>query len=327
MPKKKGSLGSIRQELVRKAREAALCAIRTYNDPLIRFKSETFVVLMVIAWTYLLHAHYRSKGVDYRYFTPGPKRKKYDRTKRGAFKFWELERCLNEVACPIDGETQKNLRFLIGLRHEIEHQMCPGLDDYLSGRYQACALNFNHSIKRLFGNREGLDEHLGVTRQFAQLDVTQFEQPKILPSVPKRIAAYIADFDASLTEHEFNSQKFAYRVLFVKKLVNKPGQADRVIEFIDPESEAAKNIEKEYWVKKEVERPKFLPKEVVAAVNKAGFPKFRLQPEHRDFWKAEDAKNPGKGYGIKVSETWYWYQSWIDHCIQHCKGAGKMYTE
>jgi hypothetical protein len=325
MGKKKGSIGSRRAELVRKSREAALSAIRTYNDPLIKFKSETFIVLMMIAWTYLLHAHYRSKKIDYRYFTQLEKRRKFDRTKRGAFKYWELERCLNETGCPIDGETQKNLRFLIGLRHEIEHQMSTGLDDFLSSRYQACAINYNTYLKQFFGDTEGLDEYLGVTLQFAQLEIEQFGQPNTT-TLPKRLAAYVTDFDNTLSDSEFNSPRFAYRMLFTKKLVNKPGQADRVVEFVDSKSEIAQSIEKEYWVKKEVERPKFRPKEVVAAVHKAGFPRFRLQPNHTDMWHAEDGKNEGKGFGVRVSGTWFWYQSWVDRCIELCKAAGATYT-
>ena len=324
MGKKKGSIGSRKTELIRKSREAALSAIRTYNDPLIKFKSETFIVLMMIAWTYLLHAHYRSKKIDYRYFTQLEKRRKFDRTKRGAFKYWELERCLNEVGCPIDGETQKNLRFLIGLRHEIEHQMSTGLDDFLSSRYQACAINYNAYLKQFFGDREGLDEYLGVTLQFAQLEVEQFGQPNAT-TIPKRLAAYVTDFDNTLSESEFNSPRFAYRVLFTKKLVNKPGQADRVIEFVDAKSEAAQSITKEYWLKKEVERPKFRPKDVIVAVHKAGFTKFRIH-NHTDMWHAEDGKNEGKGFGVRVSGTWFWYQSWVDRCIELCKAAGVTYA-
>jgi len=45
------------------------------------FKSEIYVVLMIIAWTYLLHAYYRDKKIDYRYFEEKNGRKKYDRTK------------------------------------------------------------------------------------------------------------------------------------------------------------------------------------------------------------------------------------------------------
>ena len=315
MAKKKGSIGSLRSELIRKSREAALSAIRTYNDPLIRFKSETYIVLMMIAWTYLLHAYYRSKKIDYRYFDQLQKRRRFHRTKRGAYKYWELERCLSDAACPIDGETQTNLRFLIGLRHEIEHQMSTGLDEFSSSRYQACAVNYNAYLKQLFGPKEGLDAFLGMTLQFAQLEVEQFENTNP-PALPKRLASYVAEFDGSLSSAEFNSPRFAYRVLFTRKLVNKPGQADRVIEFVDSKSEMAQSIEKEYWVKKEVERPKFRPHEVVTAVQKAGFPKFRRQPDHVDMWKAEDGKNPGKGYGVMVSGTWFWYQLWIDRCIE-----------
>ncbi len=102
-----------------KAKEAALAAISVYNDPNTRFKSETFIVLMVIAWTYLLHAYFRSRHIEYRYFTLGNKRRRFDRTKHGAYKYWELERCLNDDQSPLDLDTVNNLRFLIGLRHEI----------------------------------------------------------------------------------------------------------------------------------------------------------------------------------------------------------------
>jgi hypothetical protein len=52
-----------------------------------------------------------------------------------------------------------------------------------------------------------------------------------------------------------------------------------------------KTIDKEYWVKKEVERQKYRATDVVAEVRKAGFTKFRVQPEHLRMWKAEDAKS------------------------------------
>lgn len=84
------------------------------------FKSESYIVLANIAWTYLLHAYYRSNKIEYRYFEQHGQRKKFDKTKRGAYKYWELERCLNDDNCPIDNVAKSNLKFLIGLRHEIE---------------------------------------------------------------------------------------------------------------------------------------------------------------------------------------------------------------
>jgi Domain of unknown function (DUF3644) len=327
MARRKGSPGSLTGELVAKGKEAALAAARVYNDPSVRFKSETFIVLMVIAWTYLLHAHYRATGVDYRYFDQGAKRKKYHRTKRGAYKYWELERCLSEAGCPIDKDTANNLRFLVGLRHEIEHQMTRALDGFLSGRYQACAMNFNVYLKQFFGKQHGLDQQLSYSIQFLQLAAEQLENPAPDPDVPERLKSYVRAFDAELTHDEYNSERYSYRLLFKRKLVNRPGQADRVIEFIDPHSDLAKEIDKEYWVKKEVERPKFRAKDVVAAVRKAGFPNFRMFPHHLGMWKAEDAKNPAKGLGVDVQGAWYWYQPWIDRCIELCKAAGEKYKD
>jgi hypothetical protein len=46
-----------------------LSAVQIYNNPLITFKTESFIVLSLIAWTYLLHAYYRKQGIDYRYST------------------------------------------------------------------------------------------------------------------------------------------------------------------------------------------------------------------------------------------------------------------
>jgi hypothetical protein len=51
------SLYSEKRDLILKAREAMLSAVQIFNNPLITFKTESFIVLSVIAWTYLLHAH------------------------------------------------------------------------------------------------------------------------------------------------------------------------------------------------------------------------------------------------------------------------------
>jgi hypothetical protein len=308
-----------------KSREAALTAIRVFNDPQVSFKSETFIVLMAIAWTYLLHAYYRANGIEYRYFREGRKRRVFNRTKHGAYKHWELERCMNDDRSPIDRDTANNLRFLIGLRHEIEHQMTRSLDAYLSGRYQACAMNYNEYIKKLFGKRLGIDQQLAYSIQFMELTEEQIAGPRPEATIPERLRAYVTEFDGALTHEEYNSPRYSYRLLFKRKLVNRPGQADRVVEFIDPDSDLAKAIDKEYWVKKEVERPKFRPTDVVKAVKAEGFRKFRVTPEHSSMWKAEDAKNPAKGYGVDVQGAWYWYQSWIDRCLQLCEAAGDRY--
>jgi hypothetical protein len=53
--------------------------------------------------------------------------------------------------------------------------------------------------------------------------------------------------------------------------------------------------------------------------------RFRRQPDHVDMWKGENAKDASKGYGVSVAEQWYWYQNWIDRCIELCRAAGDKY--
>jgi len=169
MTKRIRRVGSIKSELLKKSREAALAAVQIFNNPNISFKSESYVVLMIIAWTYLLHAYFRDQKIEYRYCQRNGKRRVFDKTKHGSNKYWELERCLNDAKSPIDKDTANNLRFLIGLRHEIEHQMTSRIDDILSARFQACCLNFNEYIKKLFGDANGIEKHLSFSLQFSTI--------------------------------------------------------------------------------------------------------------------------------------------------------------
>jgi hypothetical protein len=221
MNKRIRKVGSIRNELIAKARESMLCAVQIFNNPNILFKSESFIVLSVISWTYLMHAYYRGMNIDYRYYAMNGKKKNFDKTKRGAYKYWELERCLDDDACPVDNVTKDNLKFLIGLRHEIEHQMTSRIDDYLSARFQACCLNFNHYIKDFFGLEMGIDKHLSFSLQFSSISEPEVKQLQQYSDLPKNISSYIISFDDGITDEEFNDQRYAYRVLYIPKTVNE----------------------------------------------------------------------------------------------------------
>jgi len=317
MSKRKKSIYSHKLGLIRSSREAALAAIQIYNNPLITFKTENYIILMNVAWTYLLHAYYRQNKIEYRYFERRKLRKKYIRMEDGQYKYWELSKCLRFEHCPLDKDTKNNLLFLIGLRDQIVHRRAGELDIYLSGRYQACALNYNYYIKKFFGEKYALDENLSYSIQFSELSFKQAETiAETESTIPRPIRAYVAQFDNLLSNEEFNSDRYSYRILFTKKLAGKPGQADRVIEFIDPKSELAKTISKEYWVPKEVERAKFGAKQVVKIANDAGFGSFGIG-HHTRLWKQMDAKNTSKGYGTKVGNFWFWYQRWVDFVIDY----------
>ncbi|WP_219847281.1 DUF3644 domain-containing protein [Burkholderia multivorans] len=274
MTKRVRRVGAIKNELLKKSREAALAAVQIFNNPNISFKSETYVVLMIIAWTYLLHAYFRDQKIEYRYYDQKGKRRNFNKTKHGAYKYWELERCLNDKKSPVDKDTANNLRFLIGLRHEIEHQMTSRIDDFLSARFQACALNYNEYVKKLFGADNGIEKHLSFSLQFSTITTEQKGLLEQHPGLPANIEGYISDFDAGLSDEEFSSTHYAYRILFIPKTANRKGQADRVIEFVKSDSPLAETVNKEYAVIKETEKKKFLPKQVVDLIKAEGFPLF-----------------------------------------------------
>ena len=146
---------------------------------------------MIIAWTYLLHAYFRSKKIEYRYYEiRGNGRRKFHRTKYGAYKYWELERCLNDKSSPLDKDTCNNLRFLIGIRHEIEHQMTTKIDDFISAKFQACCLNY-HEYRRILFDDNSMQNHLSFSLQFSAIGPEQKDLLSKTPNLPKNIKSYI----------------------------------------------------------------------------------------------------------------------------------------
>ena len=265
-----------------------------------------------------MHAYYRGKKIEYRYFARTNRRRRFDLTKNGAYKYWELERCLNDDNSPVDKVATLNLRFLIELRHEIEHQMTTRIDDLLSARFQACCLNYNQYFKILFPKQEGIEKYLSFSLQFSSLSEKQIDQLIEYKDLPKNISGYIQTFDSNLSDEDFNNSKFSYRVLFVPKTANRKGQADRVIEFVRADSEIAKGINKEYVVIKEKEKPKYSATDIWKKMKGEGFIKFGPY-QHTSLWKANDAKEPSKGYGVLVVKTWYWYDTWLNFVRKHCE--------
>lgn len=324
MAKRNRKIGSIKTELLTKSRESMLAAVQIFNNPNIQFKSESFIVLSNIAWTYLLHAYYRSKNVEYRYFDQQGSRKKFHKTKKGAYKHWELERCLDDRSCPVDNIAKSNLKFLIGLRHEVEHQMTTRIDDYLSARFQACCLNYNEYIKSLFKDGLGIDKHLSFSLQFSSIKEEHANQLKEFTDLPKNISSYINGFDSDLPQDEYNDLRYSYRVLYVPKSVNHKGQADKVIEFIPANSPEAEKLNKEYVLIKEKEKQKYLPGEIVEIVKGMGYTKFK-QHQHTALWQSKKAKDKSKNFGVIVAKTWYWYDTWLNEVKSHCAENAKIY--
>lgn len=155
-------------QLVQKAAEAMKTAVGIFNNPQTCWKSEIYIVNAVIAWTYLLHALYLLKGVDYTWKKDGVA----ILTDDGRPKHWELSRCIAVKECPLDSLVKRNLEYLIAIRNEIEHRMSDNIDRYLEPKLQACALNFEKALVSWFGQQCSVAEDLAFAIQFAEISLS-----------------------------------------------------------------------------------------------------------------------------------------------------------
>ena len=306
-------------ELLRKSREAMLAAVQIYNNPQISFKSESFITLAVIAWTYLLHAYYGNHGVDYRYYDMLPNgRKRIHKTSHGAVKHWELEKCINDKACPLDRATISNLHFLIGIRHEIEHQMTKHIDNSISAKIQACSINYNYYIKKLFGDVFGVDQDLSLAIQFSPVEAEQkkglYKNEKLVGNVKR----FISEFEKDLSQTEIDDIHYAYRVVFIKVDGKRENQdTDQVIRFISADDPKAKGLQETIAFITEKEKKKYTSAEIIQMMKNEGYEWF-TQGDLTASWK--NMKNGRSLYGIWITKyQWMWYSNWLPEIRKYCK--------
>jgi hypothetical protein len=314
----------VEDELLLKAREAMMLAVQSFNNPQAYFRSEVFIVLSVIAWTYLLHAHYKKTGVDYRYYKTLEGKKVVEKTTNGAEKYWELEECLGKDICPLDENTKNNLKKLLIVRHEIEHRMTTAIDESFAAAFQACGLNFNREIKNLFGSRLGLDRKMSVALQFASFDTEQVKTLLSNNNLPPNLESAVRNFEESLTSEEKTHENFVCRVVFKRVVVGKVGQADKIVEFTKVPLGAEIKHENVYL--QEVEKKKYWRKNIIMEMQNLGFVKFKGH-QHTQLVNAMDARNTAKGYGVELNVGgWFWYESWLNAVRKHCEENRDKYT-
>jgi hypothetical protein len=307
-------------ELFIKAREAMVAAVQIFNGAGLIFRTELFVVTCIIAWTYLMHAWFRREGIDYRYVEAGGVKK----TKHGAELYWELGKCLRHGRCPIPNGAVRNLDFLIDLRHEIEHRSTNRIDDAVSAKLQACCINFNEALKKLFGAQYGLEKRLPIALQFVTFDADQRSILKKASTLPANVESMMEAFRSALTAEEQADPNFAYRVVFVPKLGNRASNSDLAVEFVKSDTDEAREINR--VLLKEVDKRRYTATEVVRLMRDEGFVRFTMGP-HTELWRELDAKNPANGFG-RVGDyrnTWIWYESWIARVRAHCQEHSDKY--
>lgn len=170
----------------------------------------------------------------------------------------------------------------------------------------------------MFGDKYNLSRKLSLAIQFSPLTPEQRDALHENSHITSNVKNFVVAFEDVLSEEALTSSRYAYRVLFVPINAKRKGQADQVVEFIKSDSPLAEGIEKTYAVLKETEKQKYLPSEIVSLMKGKGYDGFTIN-KHTEIWKARNAKDPKYGYGVLISKTWYWYESWAKEIEKYCK--------
>ena len=217
-----------------KSREAALAAVRVYNDPLAGFRTETFIMIMVVAWNSLFQAVLERSRVDY-----------YERDEQGdqiliegrakVLDTWQLV----EQALADDEyrDVRANLDFFLKLRNQIAHRYLPALDVNIIGEAQAMLLNFEDLLVAQFGEAAALGDRLAVPLQLSGFrnDGALRSLRKAQAQLPTDVAEFLARHRADLDDDILESPRYCLQIFFVPVTANRERSADAVVRFVPPE--------------------------------------------------------------------------------------------
>ena len=125
-----------------KAKDACLAAVTNYNRPGTAFRTRTYTVLMVIAWTALFHAVFHRRGKKPWYVAEGDDPNVRYQKIDGEPKHWELAEAIRRYYGGEDTPERRNLEFMVALRNKIEHRDHPELDPALQSSAATDLLDF-----------------------------------------------------------------------------------------------------------------------------------------------------------------------------------------
>lgn len=285
---------------VHKAIEIMKTAVLIYNNNMINTRSETFIVLAVIAWTYLLHARFIDQNVEPIYLNADGSPQMIESRP----KFWELGHCINQPQAILTSGEKNNLKYLIAIRNEVEHRSYDDINADIQSKIQATALNFLRFTKTHFGAKFDFSHDLAFTIQLQALTLKAPNALKNDGTVAKSVAAVNALLEAPMSMADFNDPDYAFRVYVVPRVTNNSKKADQAVSFSPVGSQVEVAI-------KQVERPKSRMKESIEMLQHDGVPNVTSHT-FTQAWKSENLKDPAKGLAVELGKQWFWYPEGID---------------
>lgn len=330
-----------------KAKDSALLAVEVYNKPAVKFKSEGYVALMIMAWTALMHAIFLRKGKSPYYKGANGRFIKVD----GDFKHWELAECAKQFwGADTANPMRKNVEFFIPLRNKIEHRHVPQLDSAIFGECQALLLNFDMLLGQQFGHKHQLRESLSFSLQLFPSGESFAQAVKANKSLTD-LKKFIEDYRATLSADVMASGQFAFKA-FLIQVANHDSADTLPIQFVqydkltaEQQAEFEKFAVMVKWKAAAVANAGLLkPGAVVKAVQVAlGNPKVQRptgtvdkfnQATHERCWKRYGVRPPsGSKTPAATQEKYCIYDephkdylytpAWIEYLIEKMKVVGE----
>ncbi|NPV69211.1 MAG: DUF3644 domain-containing protein [Firmicutes bacterium] len=315
------------ERLVAKAREAAVLALDIYNRPGTLFRTQGFIVMMVIAWTALFHAVFEKRGISYIYEKDGS-----PVVVDGDPKAWGIGDCMDRYFGSSNSPIRRNLDFIIGLRNKIEHRYVPAIDPHVGGECQALLMNFDDLLTSEFGDYYALRETMSVPLQTSTIRPQgQMEAMKRFQGKQyDEIKDYIDGFRAELPTEVYQDPRFSFRVYLVPRIGNHESSSDLAIEFLkyDPSNPEFLDVTRKIALIRDrrvevLNRGKFRPSTVAQIVAKKIGRPFSIH-NHTQAWKLFGVRKPGEDpAGCKTEycqfdephSDYIYTQKWIDFLV------------
>lgn len=276
--------------LLNKAKEFAILAVSTYNNPTIKFKTYGFIINMNIAFTSLFHAIFEKNEIDY-YHKDGAGNTIFI---DGEEKAWELKECTEKYWLGVNSPIKSNLHFLIGLRNKIEHRFLPVIDLMCSGECQTALTNFENIITKEFGDEHALLVNLAVSMQLSR--VSSEAKIEALKQFQSQNYAVVREFmeaqQHELSAEALESQEYRIKAFLIPKIGNHASSSDLSIEFVNfrkLSDEEKAQYEQGITFIKEVRSPYIhKPSDIVSKVKETH--NFFNMALHTKCWKFFDAR-------------------------------------
>ncbi|KQC12006.1 MAG: hypothetical protein APR63_11880 [Desulfuromonas sp. SDB] len=196
-----------------KAIDSSLLAVENYNKPAIKFKSGSYIVLMIIAWTALFHSIFFKRKIKPFYRKPDSKR--FIRID-GEYKYWELQKCLDKYFQSVtQNPVRNNLEFFIKLRNKIEHKSLPEIDSNIFGECQSLLFNFDNLIEKEFGHKYCIREALTFSLQLFPSTESLTNAIKI-NTVAQNILNFINNYRSSISSNVIESGQYSFKAFLIQ---------------------------------------------------------------------------------------------------------------